>query len=72
VVGPLWFDSDGSEFSGRLEDLWPQARESSSAKCLEILVGDDPPQEIENLLYRFLISIFKRRLGILAAQGEGL
>jgi len=37
-----------------------------------MLLGDDPPQEIENLLYRFLIFIFKRRLGILAAQGEGL
>ena len=35
-------------------------------------MGDDPPQEIENLLCKFLISIFKRRLGILAAQGEGL
>ena len=30
------------------------------------------PQEIENLLYRTLTSLFKRRLGILAAQGEGL
>ena len=29
-------------------------------------------KEIENLLYRFLTSIFRRRLGILAAQGEGL
>ena len=41
-----------------------------------LLMGDDPPQdsEIENLLYRhgFLTSLFKRRLGILAAQGEGL
>ena len=40
---------------------------------LSLFMGDDPPQEIENLLYRFLISIFKRRrLGILVAQGEGL
>ena len=29
-----------------------------------LLMGDDPPQEIENLLYRFLTSIFRRRLGI--------
>ena len=37
------------------------------------MMGDDPPQEIENLLYyRVLTSLFKRRLGILAAQGEGL
>jgi len=27
---------------------------------------------IENLLYRFLTSLFRRWLGILAAQGEGL
>ena len=27
---------------------------------------------LENLLYRFLTSLFRRRLGILAAQGEGL
>ena len=26
--------------------------------------------QIENLLYRFLTSLFRRRLGILAAQGE--
>ena len=49
----------------------------SNAECLALLMGDDPPQEIENLLYRFLTSLFKRRLarrapGILAAQGEGL
>jgi len=66
------FDSDRSDFFGRLEELWPQARDSSNAKYLETLMGDDPPQEIENLLYRSLISIFKRRLDILAAQGEGL
>ena len=39
---------------------------------LALLMGDDPPQEIENSLYRFLTSLFRRRLGILAAQGEGL
>ena len=44
----------------------------TNADCLALLMGDDPPQEIENLLYRFLTSLFKRRLGILAAQGEGL
>ena len=49
-----------------------------NAECLALLMGDDPPQEImietRNLLYRFfkLTSLFKRRLGILAAQGEGL
>ena len=35
-------------------------------------MGDDPPQEIENLLYRFLTSLLKRRLGILAVEAEGL
>ena len=44
----------------------------TNADCLALLNGDDPPQEIENLLYRFLTSLFRRRLGILAAQGEGL
>ena len=45
----------------------------TNADRLALLLGDDPPQEIENdLLYRFLTSLFRRRLGILAAQGEGL
>ena len=45
----------------------------TNADCLALLMGDDPPQEIENsLYYRFLTSLFRRRLGILAAQGEGL
>ena len=50
----------------------PETRNMTNADCLALLMGDDPPQEIENLLYRFLTSPFKRRLGILAAQGEGL
>ena len=50
----------------------------TNADCLALLMGDEPPQEIENLPYRFKFfkltseSLFKRRLGILAAQGEGL
>ena len=44
----------------------------TNADRLALLMGDDPPQKIENLLYRFLTSPFRRRLGILAAQGEGL
>jgi hypothetical protein len=45
----------------------------TNADCLALLMGDDPPQEIENsLYYRFLTSLFRRWLGILAAQGEGL
>ena len=44
----------------------------TNADCLALMMGDDPPQEIEDLFYRFDVSVFKRRLGILAAQGEGL
>ena len=46
----------------------------TNADCLALLMGawHDPPQEIENLLYRFLTSLFKRRLGILAVEAEGL
>ena len=45
----------------------------TNADCLALLMGDDPPQEIENsLYYRFLTSLSRRWLGILAAQGEGL
>ena len=48
----------------------------TNADCLALLMGDEPPQEIENLPYRFFKltseSLFKRQLGILAAQGEGL
>ena len=42
----------------------------TNAGCLALLMGDDPPQEIENLLYRFLTSLFKRRPGIPAAHRE--
>ena len=42
------------------------------SRKLYLLMGDDPPPEIENLLYPFLTSLFRRRLGILAAQGECL
>ena len=52
----------------------PETRNMTNADCLALLMGDwdDPPQEIENLLYRFLTSLFKRRLGILAVEAEGL
>jgi hypothetical protein len=56
----------------KLETILPETRNMTNADCLALLMGDDPPQEIENLLYRFLTSLFRRRLGILAAQGEGL
>ena len=59
-------------FLQKLETILPETRNMTNADCLALLMGDDPPQEIENLLYRFLASLFRRRLGILAAQGEGL
>ena len=59
-------------FLQKLETILPETRNMTNADCLALLMGDDPPQEIENLLYRFLTSLFRRRLGILAAQGEGL
>ena len=60
-------------FLQKLETILPETRGNmTNADCLALLMGDDPPQEIENLLYRFLTSLFRRRLGILAAQGEGL
>ena len=59
-------------FLQKVETILPETRNMTNADCLALLMGDDPPQEIENLLYRFLTSLFRRRLGILAAQGEGL
>ena len=63
-------------FFQKLETILPETRNMTNADCLAlpVLMGDDPPQpeEIENLLYSFLTSLFRRRLGILAAQGEGL
>ena len=32
----------------------------TNANYLALLMGDDPPQEIENLLYRFLTSLFMK------------
>ena len=65
-------DDIRGDFSQKLETILPETRNTTNADCLALLMGDDPPQEIENLLYRFLTSLFRRRLGILAAQGEGL
>ena len=66
-----WTTSEEMFFQ-KLETILPETRNMTNADCLALLMGDDPPQEIENLLYRFLTSLFRRRLGILAAQGEGL
>ena len=68
-------DDVRGDFLQKLETIFLQKLEletNAAADCLALLMGDDPPQEIENSLYRFLTSLFKRRLGILAAQGEGL
>ena len=55
----------------RLETILPEpeTRDMSNAGCLALLMGDNPPQENENLLYRFLTSLLKRRLGILSRLG---
>jgi len=68
-----WTTSEEMFFQ-KLETILPETRNMTNADCLALLMGDEPPQEIENLPYRFLTrtSLFKRRLGILAAQGEGL
>ena len=68
-------DDVRGDFLQKLETSFLQKLEletNAATDCLALLMGDDPPQEIENSLYRFLTSLFKRRLGILAAQGEGL
>ena len=68
-------DDVRGDFLQKLETIFLQKFEletNAATDCLALLMGDDPPQEIENSLYRFLTSLFKRRLGILAAQGEGL
>ena len=71
---PAKLDDIRGIFFQKLETILPEMRNMTNADCLALLMGDDPPQgqEIENLLYRFLTSPFRRRLGILAAQGEGL
>ena len=71
-------DVRGDVFFQKLETILPETRNMTNADCLALLMGDEPPQEIENLPYRFKFfkltseSLFKRQLGILAAQGEGL
>ena len=68
-------DDVRGDFLQKLETIFLQKLEletNAATDCLALLMGDDLPQEIENSLYRFLTSLFKRRLGILAAQGEGL
>ena len=67
-------DDVRGDFFQKLETILPETRNMTvtNADRLALLLGDDPPQEIENLLYRFLTSLFRLRLGILAAQGEGL
>jgi len=51
-------------FFQKLETNLPETHNMTNAGCLALLMGDDPPQEIENLFYRFLTSLFRRRLGI--------
>ncbi len=38
----------------KLETILPETRNMTNAEFLALLMGDDPPQEIENLFYRFL------------------
>ena len=70
-IGPPKLDDIRGVFLQKLETILPETRNMTNSDCLALLMGDDPPQKIENLLYRFLTSLFRRRLGILAAQGEG-
>ena len=45
-------------FLQKLETILPETRNVTNADRLALLLGDDPPQKIENLLYRFLTSLF--------------
>ena len=53
------------EFLERVEAVCPAFRSMSTDARLRLIMSDDTPKEIHNLLYRFLIQIFasrKRRL----------
>ena len=48
-------DDIRGDFSQKLETILPETRNTTNADCLALLMGDDPPQEIENLLYRLAL-----------------
>ena len=53
-------------------EVWQMGHSETDIEAALLKIYRTLLQEIENLLYRFLTSLFRRRLGILAAQGEGL
>ena len=54
----------------KLETILPETRSMTNADCLALLMGDDPPQEIENLLYRFLIWLLNYPGPVTKSQGR--
>ena len=65
------FSDERDAFLARLYSICPDARHSTDEDRLRLLMGDALPREIENTVYRYLITISTLRLGILTEQGEG-
>ena len=69
------YDDVRDEFLDRVRRIDPLFGMASTETRLRVLLGDDTPKEIDNVLYRFLINIFASReeLGwILWPPGVGL
>ena len=67
------YDDVRDEFLDRVRRIDPLFGMASTETRLRVLLGDDTPKEIDNVLYRFLINIFasrEERLDSLAAGGR--
>jgi len=69
------FSDERDAFLSTLCSICPDAQSLSDEYRMRFLMGlmmgDALPREIENSLYRYLITVSTLRLGILTEQGEG-
>ena len=64
-------DEIRAEFLGRVEKVYPPFGGMSADVRLSLLLSDDTPKEIDNILYRFLIQLFASRERGLASGPAG-
>ena len=64
-------DEIRAEFLGRVTEAYPPFGGTAADARLSLLLSDDTPKEIDNILYRFLIQLFASRERGLASGPAG-
>ena len=64
-------DEIRAEFLGRVTEAYPPFGGMTTDARLSLLLSDDTPKEIDNILYRFLIQLFASRERGLASGPAG-